>query len=213
MDQMIPKNMENGLSSSEIFTESLPNSVEIANFNSPPKQETNLGFLLNRETGELFCKFNRDVVPGAFASFTKRTTIATDTQLQMYDSIRDCSNEENLIAESFAEGFREKNKVAAIHGVFIAGICVVGFLNGAIRGLDTLMPNDTEVAPEPPALLENVGYQSATYYGYHYYHYQNAKQLRLFTAFKQILKLNIYCEVAGTAAGLAAAGIAYAVAD
>lgn len=167
---------------------------------------TNTGFIVNKETHEVYCKFNRFESPNSFPEFTeafREDSRTNEIHKDDYSSIPDCDQAQIEVAESFAQqSANQEIKVAALPAVVGAAICTVAFIDGAVAAY-TFGKEKSHSSQS----INMMGQESMAYAGWQIL--KGGSDSAIGLGIRAIIKLNFLCTGAGAAAGAATRGIVY----
>jgi hypothetical protein len=90
----------------KISPQTLASNNSAAVHANEPLFKANIGFIINNETNEVYCKFNRDNSPGSFPPFSGASyenQQGFDSQSSQYSSVSNCTQDQLAFSESIAQ--------------------------------------------------------------------------------------------------------------
>jgi hypothetical protein len=194
----------------KISPQTLASNNSAAVHANEPLFKANIGFIINNETNEVYCKFNRDNSPGSFPPFSGASyenQQGFDSQSSQYSSVSNCTQDQLAFSESIAQQSMNDNlKLAGLPIAAGVAICTLGIMDGAAFSLTAFNENPTETR-----LYANIGSEGVAWAAYQWLIKANADNAVVLAGLKSIVKINFYCTGLGMAAGGATRGLMYLI--
>ena len=172
--------------------------------------QANTGLIIDENSGEIVCKFDRHLSEESFPNFINRLdggpTLNTEVQIAIQE-ISNCNDDQLEFAASYANNMRGDLHVAALPAALGVVICGVAFINGAALGLTLFSDEDVKSSSDT---FSNIGIQTVGLAGYNKIKGGAARGMFL-KGIGSVIKLNFICDGAGAGLGLTGRGIIYLI--